>query len=265
VKARALRIARVVWRLPAVLFHLLWGVVLAALVFPWVGAARRGAIIEGWAAGLLKRLRVRLTVKGSLPGHGGVVFVANHISWLDVWLLDSQRACRFVAKAEVAHWPLIGWLARRAGTLFIARERRHHTALLNREITLALADGACVALFPEGTTSDGRRLRRFFTSLLQPAADTGVPLIPVAIRYLDAEGRPDPTPAYIDQMTLMESLLRILTAPEIRAEIIFLPAIETRGRSRREIARAAEAAIAAALSLPIPDMTPEKGRDPQAA
>lgn len=240
-----------------VVLHLAWGTLLAAVVFPFATQARREAIIERWSRKLLACLNVRLTVMGAPAARSGVVFVANHISWLDVWLLHSQRACRFVAKAEVAHWPLIGWLAKKAGTLFIRREQRHHTAAINREITVALAQGACIALFPESTTSDGRQLRRFHPSLLQPAADLGAPVIPVALRYVDDAGRPDTTPAYIDQMTLMESLRRVLAAREIRAELRFLPAIATRGRSRREIARAAQAAIAAALSLPDPDRTPE--------
>ncbi|MEO1766916.1 lysophospholipid acyltransferase family protein [Thiobacter aerophilum] len=250
-------IARLLIKLVLLAFHLAWGAVLAALVFPFATQARREAIIERWAQALLGRLSVRVTVTGVLAVRKGAVFVANHISWLDVWLLDSQRACRFVAKAEVARWPLIGWLAKKTGTLFIRREQRHHTAAINREIAAALADGACIALFPESTTSDGLRLRRFHPSLLQPAVDLGAPVIPVAIRYVDAAGNPDTTPAYIDQMTLLDSLTRIIKAETVHAELAFLPAISTRGRNRREIARAAQAAIAAALSLPDPDRTPE--------
>lgn len=252
-----MRWVRLGLRLPALVLHLLCGVLLAGLVFPRLGRDRRARIIETWSRRLLALLGVRMSVQGRVPQDAGVVFVANHISWLDVWLINSQRACRFVAKAEVRDWPVIGWLAEKAGTLFIERERRHHTAALNPQIAAALASGDCVALFPEGTTSDGRQLRRFFTSLFQPVADTGTPLVPVAIRYVDAAGNPDITPAYIDQMTLMHSLMRILAAGEIRAELHVLPPIDTRGLTRREIAHAAEAAIRAALCLPAPDTTPE--------
>ncbi len=252
-------------RLAAVAMHLAWGVLIAACLFPFAGTARRRALTERWSRRLLALLNVKLRVVGRPPPEDGVVFVANHISWLDVWLIDSLRACRFVAKAEVRGWPVIGWLAERAGTLFIQRQRRHHTAVLNQSIAAALAAGESVALFPEGTTSDGSRLRRFFTSLLQPAADTGAPLVPVAIRYVDDHGRPDATPAYIDQMTLMESLLRILSAGTIRAELHVLPPVDTRGRNRREIAHAAQAAIAAALSLPAPDRESAPVPDPRAA
>jgi len=243
--------------------HLLQGLAMAALVFPFVSSARRDGIVRGWSRKVLAILGVRLRVHGAAPAPDapGVVFVSNHISWLDVWLIDSQRACRFVAKSEVRNWPVIGWLAARTGTLFIQRARRHHTAALNRQIDRALREGACVAMFPEGTTTDGRQLKRFFTSLLQPAADAGAPLVPVAIRYLREDGEIDLTPAYIDRMSLAESLRRVLAAREILVELSFLPPIDTRGKSRRDIAHAAEAAIAAALRLPSPGTTPETAPD----
>lgn len=243
--------------------HLTQALATAAFVFPWCSSTRRDALVRGWSAGLLAILRVRVRVSGPVPGADvPAVIVANHISWLDIWLIDSQRACRFVAKSEVRDWPLVGWLAHKAGTLFIQRARRHHTAALNERIRAALEEHASVAIFPEGTTSDGRRLRRFFTSLLQPAADAGAPLIPVAIRYVAQDGGVDLAPAYIDDMTLVDSLKTIVAARELRAELRFLPPIETRGKTRRDIARAAQDAIAAALNLPSPGTTPETASDP---
>jgi 1-acyl-sn-glycerol-3-phosphate acyltransferase len=246
--------------------HLARGLATAALIFPFCSPRTRDALIRAWSRSVLAILRVRLTVHGPVPAAGApCVVVANHISWLDVWLIDSQRACHFVAKSEVRDWPVVGWLAQKSGTLFIQRARRHHTAALNQEMIHALGEGACVAVFPEGTTSDGRQLRRFFTSLLQPAADTGAPLIPVAIRYTGRDGEADLTPAFIDDMTLTESLRRVLAAREIRAELSFLPPVDTRGKTRRDIAHAAEHAIAAALRLPSPGTTPETAPGPRDA
>lgn len=243
--------------------HLAQGLVTAALIFSWCSPALRDTVIRAWSRKVLAILRVRTRVSGHPPGAGvpGVV-VANHISWLDVWLIDSQRTCRFVAKSEVRGWPVMGWLADKAGTLFIQRQRRHHTAALNQQISHALGEGACVGVFPEGTTSDGRQLKRFFTSLLQPAADTGAPLIPVAIRYVRSNGEVDLTPAFIDDMSLAESLRRVLAAREIVAELTFLPPVDTQGKTRRDIAHAAQDAIAAALNLPSPGRTPETASDP---
>lgn len=248
-------------------FHFLRGLATATIMLPFCGPAWRDRLIRDWSRQALAILRVRTHIAGTPPdpAHGGVVFVANHISWLDVGLINSVRACRFVAKSEVRGWPLMGWLVARSGTLFIQRQRRHHTAVLNRQMAAALAEGDCIALFPEGTTSDGRQVRRFFSSLLQPAADTGAPLVPVAIRYAARDGKPDLAPAFIDDMTLPQSIARIFRAGEIRAELTYLPPIDTRGKSRREITHAAQEAIAAALNLPSPGTTPETAPDPPAA
>lgn len=254
-------------RLLRTALHFAQGLATAAIAFPLSSAARRDVLIRAWSRKLVSLLGIRIRVNDAsgAASLSGAVFVANHVSWLDVWLIDSQRACRFVSKSEVRDWPLMGWLAERAGTLFIQRARRHHTAALNQQIMAALGEGACVALFPEGTTSDGRQLKRFFTSLLQPAADAGALLIPVAIRYVRDDGAIDLTPAFIDDMSLGESLRNILAAREIVAELTFLPPIDTRGKTRRDIAHTAQDVIAAALSLPSPGRTPETASDPPAA
>lgn len=255
------------FRLLRVCVHVIEGLATAAVIFPFSSTRLRDTLIRIWSRKLITILRVRVRVEGKANGANaaGAIFVANHISWLDVWLIDSQRACRFVSKSEVRDWPVMGWLAAKAGTLFIQRARRHHTAALNQQITRALSQGSCVAMFPEGTTSDGRQVRRFFTSLLQPAADAGAPLVPVAIRYVRNNGETDLTPAFIDDMTMVESLRRILRARETIAELTFLPAIDTRGKSRRDIAHAAQEAIAAALNLPSPGRTLETASDPPGA
>jgi 1-acyl-sn-glycerol-3-phosphate acyltransferase len=255
-----------VWRALRLLLHLAQGVLTAAVLFPLLSPVAREAVTRRWSRRLVGILQVRLQVSGRPPEIGTpAVIVSNHVSWVDIWLIDSQRACRFVAKSEVRDWPILGWLAQRAGTLFIQRARRHHTAALNTQITRALSEGACVAMFPEGTTTDGRQLRRFFSSLLQPAADAGARLIPVALRYVQPNGELDLTPAYCDDITLLQSLTRILAARELFAELSFLPSIDTGGKSRRVIAHAAQEAIAGALNLPFPGRTPETEPDPPTA
>lgn len=244
--------------------HFAQGLTTAALVFPFCTAATRNALIRAWARKIISILNVHVRVRDALPASipGGTVLVSNHISWLDIWVIDTQRACRFIAKSEVRGWPVIGWLAVKSGTLFIERGRKRHAAMLNHEVAAALASGDCVAIFPEGTTTNGRQLKRFFGSLLQPAADSGAPLVPVAIRYVRDDGELDLTPAYIDDISLLASVRSMLRARRTLAEIAFLPAIDTRGKTRREIAHAAQEAIAASLSLPSPGTTPETAPDP---
>jgi 1-acyl-sn-glycerol-3-phosphate acyltransferase len=254
-------------RAARIVLHVMQGLAIAALIFPFCSTTTRDFLIRSWSRKIVSIFNVRIHVHAGPPAANikGAVFAANHVSWLDVWVIDSQHACRFIAKSEVRGWPVVGWLAAKTGTLFIERERKRHAAILNKEVAAVLATGDCIAVFPEGTTTDGRQLKRFFGTLLQPAADSGAPLIPVAIRYVGDDGEIDLTPAFIDDMTLIESLRRMLHARRTRVEIAFLPAIDTRGKTRREIAYAAQEAIAAALSLPSPGSAPETAPDPQDA
>jgi len=254
-------------RLTQLVLHLLVGVIKAALLFPLVGRARRAELIRRWSARVLVILNVRLSVKGEVPDPSvaGVMFVANHISWLDIYLLDAVCPVRFVSKAEVRAWPVIGWLAVRIGTLFIERARRHDTARAGREVVDALRQGDCVAVFPEGTTSNGTLLRPFHASLLQSAITSGARLWPVAIRYMHRDGTANVSPAYVDDMSFGDSLFRILNAPNIEAETTYLEPLPVQGRSRRELAAQAEKAIANALNLATPGRKSDKPVDPPAA
>jgi 1-acyl-sn-glycerol-3-phosphate acyltransferase len=253
-------------RLVRLVLHLLVGVTKAALLLPLVGRARRTELIRRWSAGVLAILNVRLSVRGEVPdvSAAGVMFVANHISWLDIYLLDAVCPVRFVAKAEVRAWPVIGWLAVKIGTLFIERTRRHDTARAGREVVDALRQGDCVAVFPEGTTSNGTMLRPFHASLLQSAITSGARLWPVAIRYQHRDGTANLSPAYVDNMSFADSLFRILDEPELEAEITYLEPLPVQGRSRRELAALAEKAIASALNLAAPGRKPGKPADPPA-
>ncbi|MDP3482137.1 MAG: lysophospholipid acyltransferase family protein [Sulfuricella sp.] len=254
-------------RLVRLVLHLLVGVIKAALLLPLVGRARRTELIRRWSARVLAILNVRLSVKGEVPdlSAAGVMFVANHISWLDIYLLDAVCPVRFVSKAEVRAWPVVGWLAVKIGTLFIERGRRHDTARAGREVVDALRQGDCVAVFPEGTTSNGTLLRPFHASLLQSAIISGARLWPVAIRYVHRDGTANLSPAYVDDMSFGASLFRILNEPDLAAEITYLEPLPVQGRSRRELTALAEQAIANALNLTAPGRKSDKPAYPPAA
>ncbi len=250
-------------RLFLLILHLLVGVAKAALVLPLVEKSRRTAMIRAWSVRVLAILRVELVVKGQPDASSrSALFVANHVSWLDIYLLDAVCPVRFVSKAEVRTWPVIGWLAAKVGTLFIERARRHDTGRMNQTVAEALIRGDLVALFPEGTTSDGSLLRPFHAPLLQAAIDSGARLWPVAIRYAKPDGSPNPAPAYVDKMSFGESLSRILGEPRLVAEVTYLDPLPSQGLNRRELAAIAEQTIASALSLPAPCRRPGKPADP---
>lgn len=247
---------------PAILFlrllriglHLLQGVVTAAAILPFAREPLRSRIIRAWAAKLLIIFNVEARVKGKAPtlATRGVMFVSNHVSWMDVWLLLSVRPVRFISKADVRAWPVVGYLAEKAGTLFIQRERRHHTAAIVGQAEAVLAQGDCLALFPEGTTTNGLRLRAFHPSLFQVAVDHAGAIALVTIRYVFEDGRIDTAPAYADEITLAESMRAILARRKIIAEVHYFDTLDARGKTRRALASEAEAAIAKALNLPIP-------------
>lgn len=230
------------------------GAAIAALLFPLLGPERRNAHVRRWARELLAILAVRLRVSGARPHAAGVprMLVANHVSWLDIIAISAVLPARFVAKSEVRDWPLIGWMGERAGTFFIRRARRRDTARINEDLAQAMRGGDPVAVFPEATTSDGGRVLKFHSSLLQAAVLEEAALHPVAIRYARRDGTGCGEAAYEGGRSLWRSLALVTAQPEIRAELAFLPPLECRGRHRRELAQVARDLIARSLSLPAP-------------
>lgn len=228
--------------------HLLVGALTVLLLFPFLDQAERGRRLVRWAGHFLTVLGVRVTVKGHPPTvrGGGALIVANHVSWLDIHVIHSLLPARFISKAEVRNWPVIGWLADKAGgTLFLERTRKSDAKRMNEVMATHLLEGDCLALFPESTTSDGRGLLPFFPSLFQPAVAAEAAVWPARIRYLDAAGRYCHDAAYYGDMSLATSLANILRAGGIVAEIEFLPAIHARGLGRKDLAARAESAIRA--------------------
>lgn len=228
------------------------GAVIAALLLPRLPPARRERRIQRWCATLLSILHARVTVKGQLPDGDtrATLFVANHISWIDIWALKATQPMRFIAKAEIRDWPLVGWLARRTGTLFIERERRQDTGRVVKDVERALRAGACLCLFPEGTTSDGTQLKPFKASLTQAAIAAQAQLWPLAIRYPGADGRPNTAVAYFGEMTMTQSLWAVLKQPKIEIELNFAAPLAAGACTRRELSQQARRAIAALLNLP---------------
>ena len=234
------------WRLSRLFIHLVFGVVEVAALFPWRSNAGRARAIQRWSRRMCDVLHLKVSARGQLPADtpSGAVLVANHVSWIDIFVLNTIAPSRFVAKAEVRSWPLIGWLCARTGTLFVTRERRHDTQRVNQEIAGVMAEGDSVAVFPEGSTTDGFDVIPFNASLLQPAVDAGVDLAPVALRYYDPSRARSDAASYVGEMTLVESIGRILGEQAIIAELDYLPRIPTVGRHRREVAKEAQAKIA---------------------
>lgn len=246
--------------------HLAEGVATTLVVFPFVGAHRRREFVRRWSARLLRILRVEARIHGLPAGGlpGNLLIVANHVSWLDVFVVLSLAPARFVAKAEIRRWPVVGRLSARVGTMFVERERRRDAHAVNREAARALAAGDVVAVFPEGTTSDGATVLPFKASLLQPIVEAGGHVQPIAIRYRDATGARTDAPAYVGETSVGESFWRVTAERVLVAELRFAPPLPARDRHRRDLAREAEAIIRTALASAGPGSAPDRCGGPEA-
>ena len=238
-----LRAARRVWRL---LVHVAWGALEILFDFPRRNQAYRDRRVQLWAAKALVYLGVQLRVVGTPPAGGPQLLVANHISWLDIVVLHAARHCRFVSKDDVRRWPLVGLLATGAGTLYVKRASPRDAMRVVHRMTQALRDGDVLAVFPEGTTSDGRSLLPFHANLLQAAISAPSPVLPVALSYTDAGALgPSRAVTYIDDESLVGSIWRTLGARDMTATVVFGSPQHADGRDRRAWAQSLREAVLA--------------------
>ncbi|MGB4467399.1 MAG: lysophospholipid acyltransferase family protein [Azovibrio sp.] len=225
------------------------------LIYPWSKDARRMALKQRWSADILQILNIRLeTDLVALPPASLVV--ANHISWLDIFVINAAFPAAFVAKAEVRRWPLIGWFAAVNDTVFLRRGSRGHARLIHGEIAEKLAAGKEVVIFPEGTTSDGTRVLHFHSALLQPALEAGRPVAPLAIAYYTPDGARSLAPRYDGDISIGSSLKSILACRQLVARLEACPPLAPEPAQRKALAQAARAAIMARLGLSGENLSP---------
>ena len=226
---------RAMWRVFRGLWHLLVGMWTLQLHFPRLSREQREMRVQAWALELLALWGIHLKVLGQPVRSGPALMVCNHISWLDILVIHAARYCRFVSKSDIRGWPLVGMLATGAGTLYIERSRRKDALRMVRDMADALRDGDVLAVFPEGTTSDGLSLLPFHANLIQSAIEAEAPVQPMSLRFVDARsGEPTLAPCYIGDDTLVASVWRTLTAPPITAVVCFGEPQSANGRDRRQ-------------------------------
>ena len=242
-------------RVPLLLVHALIAVPLALAVFnPLARRLRLGGerldhrMTRWWSGRIVRIFGFRVRCVGE-PLPGAVMFVANHVSWLDIELLHSQRIMSFVAKAEIARWPLIGWLATRAGTIYHRRGSAHSLGAVMDRVVARLKDGMAVGIFPEGGTGPGDRVKTFHARIFQVAADAQVPIQPVALCYGDGN-RMDLRVPFAPGENFFANFMRLLGGPSLEASVHFLEPASLHPDGRRQTAEAARARIAQALDLP---------------
>ncbi len=226
-------------RLLRLIGHLLAGLKTLRRDFGGLTDEERQERVQQWSARALELLGVKLDVCGTVPSLGPVLVVSNHVSWLDILVINAARPCRFVSKADVKSWPLLGRLVEEAGTLFIEREKRRDAVRVVHHLAESLRAGDVLAVFPEGTTGDGRSVLPFHANLLQAALSAHAPVLPVALRYVHAKGGAlHDAPVYVGDTTLVASIWRTLCARDLVARLDFGLQQLAQGRDRRAWAEA---------------------------
>lgn len=239
-------------RVPVLLLHLLVALPLTVLLInPLTTRLRVGGervdhrVIRAWQGGLLRIFGFRIRQFGR-PQAGGVLFVANHVAWLDISLLHSRHVVGFVAKAEISRWPLIGWLASRAGTIYHRRGNNESLHGVMHQMVQRLQSGQAVGVFPEGRTTDGLMVHTFHARIFQPAVAAPATVQPVALRYGEG-GSAQAVVAFQPGENFLQNFLRVLGDPPRVAEVHFLEPIAAGEDGRRRLAETARAQIAAAM------------------
>lgn len=235
-------------RLLRLLIHVLNGMFLTLL---FAGLLRMSfdrpfyqRIVRWWLHKIVRIVGVQATVMGQ-PATAHTLLVANHVSWLDIPLLGGVAGPRFLSKQEVRHWPVIGWLADRAGTLFIARGKAGAAAQASQVIVQAMQAGRSVLVFPEGTTTTGNDVRTFHARLFAPAVDNDLAVQPVCLDYgsPSARGLTNPLVPYVNEQSLLDNLWGLLGEKSVPVQIHFLPPLATAGVARKAIAADCEEQI----------------------
>jgi 1-acyl-sn-glycerol-3-phosphate acyltransferase len=230
------------FRLGRLAIHLAAGAALVKVVYPIARHELRLAIRAWWCRKALRVLGVQLHIVGNVPRDCHLI-AANHISWLDIFVIGAVLPCWFVAKAETRSWPFAGWMAQANRTLFLRRASARAAYRMNAEIRARLGSRQSVVIFPEGTTTEGTGVLDFYPALFQPAIDTGRPVLPLAICYRDDTARTATAVAYVDDDPLWKSLCAVLDAPRTQARLVLDRALARPGAKRRELAATACRAI----------------------
>jgi 1-acyl-sn-glycerol-3-phosphate acyltransferase len=249
-----MRPLRYLWRVPLLLPHILLGALICLLILSWNqnavmtnGREPYGhRMIRWWSTNLLRIFGLR-SVRYGQPLADPVLFIANHTSWIDIALLHSQRAACFVAKAEIARWPVIGWMAATGGTIFHRRGSNHSLSTVMQTMVERLRGGRSVAVFPEGGTGHNGVLRVFHARIFQAALDADVPVQPVALRFARG-GQRVIAAGFREDESFLQNVVRLLGGATMDAEVHFLAPVPASPDARRRMAELSRERIAAALN-----------------
>jgi 1-acyl-sn-glycerol-3-phosphate acyltransferase len=222
-----------------------------SLRFPGWDKAQRLQAIQRWASQLLAILEIEVQSNQLPPsGFAGLV-VSNHLSWLDILVLQSLMPGSFVAKTEVRRWPVVGYLAQACATIFVDRSSPRSARSMVEDTAAAIAQGYAVVVFPEGTSSNGQALGNFHANIFESAIRAQAPVQLLSLQYIDSvTGQAAAAAHFIDDMTLMDSLKDVMASSTIRARVHIGDCISAQGHTRKSLALHAHQRIHAHLFAP---------------
>lgn len=211
-----------------ILIHVLVGICVIAVAWPFTVKATKTNLTRWWSKKLLNHFGITVTAHGHIPDSqfSNTMFLANHISWADIYALNSVLPLQFIAKSDINNWPILGYLVRKSGTIFINRNSRKDTSRIVETTTEHLLAGGNIGFFPEGTTSDGTTLLRFKSSIVQAAINAKSTIHPVAIRYPMPDGSINTDIAYAGETTMKEAMIAALKQKKSIVTLHFLPPIQ---------------------------------------
>jgi 1-acyl-sn-glycerol-3-phosphate acyltransferase len=244
---------RYAWRLPLLTLHVVLALPLTLVMINPLSARieLRGERLDHkairlWSGLLMRIFGFRLRRYGT-PLPGAALFVANHVSWIDIELMHSQRMMGFVAKAEIARWPLVGWVASRGGTIYHHRGNNDSLHGVMHQMVQRLEQGLAVGVFPEGRTLGGDRIGTFHARIFQPAVLANVPAQPVALKY-GLRGDAQTVVAFAPGENFLQNIIRLLGEPGRVAEVHFLEPVAPSEDGRSRMAQTCRERIIAAMA-----------------
>ena len=239
---------RSLFRTIRLVLHALAAVFYCGVVYPFISQTAKDRYVRRWSSKLMAIAGVAIRINYPERIAARALIVANHISWLDIFLIYAHFNGHFIAKSTMANWPIMGYLGKKVGTLYLDRSSgRNLKQILGKLVGNLNAEERCI-FFPEGTTAKQGEMLPFHPNLFEGAIQVNLPIQPFAIRYLMPDGTYADAVDFTGEMTMQESMKRIFSTDGITAELTLLPTINPEGKNRRELAQETRAAIQSTLA-----------------
>ena len=251
---------RLFYKLSLIVLLFGYGLIIAGGVFPVLNLlysankakSKSDVLKTHWLKRFSAIVKLSVIKEGELAKPGALL-VSNHISWLDIIVIGQYIPAYFVAKSDILSWPIIGYLSRQGGTIFIRRGDKKHIKATAEKMLWILKQNSNIIAFPEGTTTKGDEVLGFHASLFQPALLTRSAIQPVALLYQGVAAEQVP---FIGDDDFIPHLIKMLSLDKIEVRVCFLPVIKSSGRDRHSVGVEARELISQEISRGLREGSP---------